>query len=153
MHRAAGVSSTDCVLALLSARANVNAAHNANRRRAMDMANSALQAVLREAGGVRASLGAGSAPSSREAFPERSRQARVPGQEVDRKGGFRGGKGRGGGKLRLTARARHRLVRLTARAADPLAACCSAVSEKDALLRRTAFEWFSSFQFIRTIAV
>ena len=41
-------------------------------------------------------------------------------------------------ELRLTARARHRLVRLTARAADPLAACCSAVSENDALLRRTA---------------
>ena len=103
LHRAAGVSSTDCVLALLSARANVNAAHQGNRRHAMDMANTALQAVLREAGGVRANLGAGSAPSSREAFPERSRQARVPGQQVsqsrrDRTAGFRGGKGRGGGK-------------------------------------------------------
>eukprot|EP00434_Breviolum_minutum_P008763 symbB.v1.2.007724.t1/scaffold423.1/size207292/3 len=41
-------------------------------------------------------------------------------------------------ELRLTARARHRLVRLTARDADPLAACSSAVSENDALLRRTA---------------
>ena len=79
LHRAAGVSSTDCVLALLSARANVNAAHQGNRRHAMDMANTALQAVLREAGGVRANLGAGSAPSSREAFPERSRQARPTG--------------------------------------------------------------------------
>ena len=63
----------------------------------MDMANSALQAVLREAGGARANLGAGSAPSSLEAFPERSRQARVPGQEDsqsrrDRAAGFRGGR-------------------------------------------------------------
>ena len=49
----------------------MNVEHATNRRqRHGSMANSALQAVLREAGGVRANLsGAGSAPSSREAFP------------------------------------------------------------------------------------
>ena len=100
LHRAAGVSSTACVQALLTARADVNAVHSTNKRHPMDMANSAVQAVLRAAGGVRANLAAG-APSSRAAFPERSRQPRAEGQEVssrrrERTEAFRAEKGKGG---------------------------------------------------------
>ena len=53
-----------CVRALLTARADVNAEHPTNRRHRMDMANSAAQAVLREAGGVRANLSRGGTQSS-----------------------------------------------------------------------------------------
>ena len=101
LHRAAGVSSVACVQALLTARADVNAVHATNKRHPMDMANSAVQAVLRAAGGVRANVAAGGAPTSRSAFPERSRQPRAEGQQVssrrrERTEAFQAEKGKGG---------------------------------------------------------
>ena len=75
LHRAAGLSCMDCVQALLAARAD--------GEHAMPLFKAF---CVITAGGVPANLsGGGSAPSSREAFPERSRQPRVPGQEVSQR--------------------------------------------------------------------